>query len=421
MSLLSRISAPAATDDVARLVTSVLSTLDTTARSTLDPAPLDRAPLDPAPLDPAPLDRAAMAAATGLPASAVRPFVTGLGTSVARAFPLHQGGDTAATPAAAEHDDEVPPLYCPPAVRDDPALGEKVNDQLVAWAEQIGIYPGNLDQVRDANFGRLIMLTHPDTDDPDRLLAAAKCALAEWAVDDHYVDGVADEEAPHLIGERLAVAHAVVDPAQLPARYAPLLEAAIQEDPVLRALRSSLDDLARYATASQVRRLRHELAIMFVAYNQEAGWRTTKRTPAVWEYMVQRHENSFLPCMVLIDAVGGYEVPYHEFADPRVRRVFALAGTASVLVNDLYSMGREQDSGLDFNLPKLIAAEENCSPRAAVARTAEIHDELTRTFEAEAAVLSAAGSPALRRFLAGTWAWLGGGREWHRTSPRYQN
>jgi 2-methylisoborneol synthase len=41
------------------------------------------------------------------------------------------------------------------------------------------------------------------------------------------------------------------------------------------------------------------------------------------------------------------------------------------------------------------------------------------TFVAEAAVLSALGSPALRRFLADIWAWLGGSREWHSTSARY--
>jgi 2-methylisoborneol synthase len=41
------------------------------------------------------------------------------------------------------------------------------------------------------------------------------------------------------------------------------------------------------------------------------------------------------------------------------------------------------------------------------------------TIEAEAAVLSAAGSPQLRRFLAGLWAWMGGSKEWHATSARY--
>lgn len=41
------------------------------------------------------------------------------------------------------------------------------------------------------------------------------------------------------------------------------------------------------------------------------------------------------------------------------------------------------------------------------------------TFEVEATALSLVGSPALRRFLAGVWAWLGGSREWHSATERY--
>jgi 2-methylisoborneol synthase len=121
--------------------------------------------------------------------------------------------------------------------------------------------------------------------------------------------------------------------------------------------------------------------------------------------------------MVLVDAVAGYELPYGEFADPRVRRAFTMAGSASVIVNDLYSMGKEDPT--DFSLPRLIASEDQCSLEEAVDRTVEIHNELMHTFEAEAAALAAAGSPELRRFLAGTWAWLGGSREWHAGSARY--
>ena len=69
----------------------------------------------------------------------------------------------------------------------------------------------------------------------------------------------------------------------------------------------------------------------------------------------------------------------------------------------------------------VIAAEEKCSLDKAVKRSVEIHDELVHTFETEAYVLSLAGSPALRRFLAGVWAWLGGNREWHRTTTRYNS
>ncbi|WP_017601571.1 family 2 encapsulin nanocompartment cargo protein terpene cyclase [Nocardiopsis lucentensis] len=308
-------------------------------------------------------------------------------------------------------------LYCPPALRDDPALGEEVDRRLVAWAEEVGIYPGQLDKIRKAEFGRLMMLAHPETDDPDRLLAAAKCGLSEWSVDDHYVDGEVEEARPELLGQRLAIAHSVIDQANLPLRYAPQLERVVRDDPVCVALRSAINNLSTMATTSQVRRLRHELGIMFVAYNQEAVWQAQGQRPPVWEFLMHRHENSFVPCMVLIDAIAGYELPYGEFADPRVRRAFTLAGTATVIVNDLYSMAKE-DPG-DFSLPRLIATEEDCSLGEAVERTVQIHDELMHTFEAEASALAAAGSPELRRFLAGTWAWLGGSREWHSSSGRY--
>jgi len=284
----------------------------------------------------------------------------------------------------------VPELYCPAPLRDDPALGAQVNDALVDWADEIGIYRGKLDQLRANNFGRLMMLAHPDCDDPDRLLAAARCGLAEWSVDDHYVDLEGDEAAPELIGLRLALAHAVVDPVRLPARDEPSVEKVVQNDPVLRAFRSCLGHLSRYASWVQLARLKHELAVMFVAYGQEAQWRMSGRTPPVWEYLLHRYENAFFPCMVLIDPVGGYELPVAEFAHPRVRRTYLLAGTATVMVNDIYSMGVEDPT--DTNLPRLIAEEEGISLQDAVYRSAQMHDEAMHTFEAEAAALNATGS-----------------------------
>ncbi|GAA2121901.1 family 2 encapsulin nanocompartment cargo protein terpene cyclase [Streptomyces synnematoformans] len=373
------------------------------------------------------------------------PGPTGLGTAAARPLPGYApqaapppgaepaartgtGAEPAAeagpgSPAAAPdgHTERggvrIPPLHCPDALRNDPALGEEVNERLVAWAEEVGIFTGRIDRLRSHQFGRLFMLAHPDCDDPDRLLAAAKCGLSEWSVDDHWVDE-GDDPDPALLGPRLALAHAVVDPVRLPARYLPRFEETVQREPVLRAFRSALAHLSRYAGPTQVARLRHELAVMFVAYGQEAEWRASERTPAVWEYLLHRYENAFFPCMVLVDPVGGYELPPDEFADARVRRTYLYAGTASVLLNDLYSMAKEDPT--DTNLPNLIVAEEGCTLQEAVDRTALIHDELMHTYEAEAAALAAAGSPQLGRFLAGVWAWMGGCKEWHATSARYQ-
>ncbi|GHF32602.1 MULTISPECIES: family 2 encapsulin nanocompartment cargo protein terpene cyclase [Streptomyces] len=380
MSLLTRMTAPAARHDVARLVATLLAG---------PPQPDVR--------------RKGFALPTG---------PTGLGTSAARITPPR---DKAAGAAAT-----VPDLHCPPALRDDPALAEEVNARLVAWAEEIGLYAGRLDRVRAADFGRLMMLAHPDTDEPDRLLAAGKCALAEWATDDYYCDDETMGSAPALLGAQLGVAYAAVDPAHPPLRHAPAVERAMQDDPVRVALRSGFAHLARYADASQLARLHHEVAVLFVGYGQEGSWRSQGRMPAVWEYLAHRQINSFLPCIAMTDAVGGYALPHAEYADPRVRRAVTMASTAATLVNDLYSMAKEHRSeSVEFNLPTVIAAEERCSPREAVERSVAVHDELVRTFEAEAAALSLTGSPQLRRFLAGVWAWLGGNRAWHSGSPRY--
>ncbi|MCA6093781.1 Camphene synthase [Streptomyces sp. SCA3-4] len=409
MSLLSRITAPTAHHDVARLVATLLTHHEGIGRS----AP-----------------KALSGAAAPRPAGTALPTgPTGLGTSAARIaagraaaqVSAQPAGDPCGTPGTPDaRGAGVPELYCPPAVRDDPALGREVNDRLVAWADEAGIYDGRLDRVRAADFGRLMMLAHPDTDDPDRLLAAGKCALAEWATDDYYCDDETVGSRPELLGSHLGLAYAALDPAHLPARYAPAWERDLREDPVRVALRSALDHLGRYAEPSQVARLRHEVAVLFVGYGQEGSWRTRGHMPGVPEYLAHRQINSFLPCIALTDVVGGYALPATEYADPRVRRAVTTAATASTLVNDLYSMTKEHDSsGVEFNLPTVIAEEEQCSPREAVERSVEIHDELVRAYETEAAALALTGSPQLRRFLAGVWAWLGGNREWHAGSPRY--
>jgi 2-methylisoborneol synthase len=330
--------------------------------------------------------------------------------------------DTTRTPS------RIPTLYCPPPVRDNPVLAEAVNKGILLWAQSIGLYEGRLDDLRKADFGRLIMLAHPDCDDPDRLLAAAKCAVSEWSVDDYYCEEDADDHAPDdtpstaefELGPRLELAAAATDPVHLPARYQVQLERALAADPILRAFRTSFEHLAHYATPAQLARLRTEIAGWFIALAAEGGWRAAGRMPPVWEYLTNRQPHSFLPCMAPIDVIGGYELSAAEYTDPRMRRLVTTAALASQMVNDLYSMAREDLSdGREFNLPTVLAVEEGCSRRDAVQRTAAVHDELVHRFEREAAALAATGSPALRRFLGGLWAWMGGNRAWHADSRRY--
>ncbi|WP_410625143.1 family 2 encapsulin nanocompartment cargo protein terpene cyclase [Amycolatopsis sp. cmx-8-4] len=330
----------------------------------------------------------------------------------ARAEPLFTGRRAYPVPGAPDLK-----LFCPPPARDDTALGEEVDDRLVTWAAEVGIYPGRLEKLRACQFGRMLMLAHPGADDPEVLLAAACCLAAEWAADDYYIDEVSLGADPKIVGSRLANLYAVLDPAQLPQAYAPRFERFTRETPIAAAFRGAMTLLARHASATQVARFQHQMGILFVAWNQEADWHANGHIPQTWEYLVQRHLNNYLPPMILIDLVAGYELPPEQFYDPAVRRVFALAGTAAVLLNDLYSGAFESDT--DFNLPNVIAATENCPKSDAIAHTVTIHNELMQTFVDEATTLVRTGSPTLRGFLGDTWSWLGGARHWHATSGRY--
>ncbi|WP_329571669.1 family 2 encapsulin nanocompartment cargo protein terpene cyclase [Kitasatospora sp. NBC_01266] len=360
---------------------------------------------------------------------------SGLGTSAVRVSELLRprvpltgaAGSTrtgtasgAAAPAGSGSGAALPELYCPPHLRDDPALGQEVNDRLVRWAEQVGIYAGQLEKFRQADYGRLVMLTHPDTDDPARLLAAARCMAAEFAVDDYFCEEAATSDHPELLGPQLMLAQSATDPAQLPGRHAEAYRRAMTTQPVWYALRDSVERLAEYAGGAQITRLRQEIAGLFLGMDAEAGWRIGGRLPAVWEYLANRQMNSFLPCMTLVDTMGGYELPATVYGSPAVRRATLQAALASVLLNDVYSMRKEGGAaGLEYNLPTVIAAEDGCSAAEATQRAAELHNELVHSFEASAAALSATGDPVLTRYLGALWAWLGGNKEWHASSPRY--
>src|SRR5262249_20361078 len=119
---------------------------------------------------------------------------------------------------------------------------------------------------------------HPACNDPDRLLAATKCVVAEWAADDYYVDEVSLGADPAIVGSRLAKLHAVVDPAPLPARYQPQLDAYRREEPIATAFRTAMQHLARYASSAQLGRFQHQMSILYVAWNQEADWHANRRT-----------------------------------------------------------------------------------------------------------------------------------------------
>ncbi|MEU7164302.1 family 2 encapsulin nanocompartment cargo protein terpene cyclase [Streptomyces morookaense] len=306
-------------------------------------------------------------------------------------------------------------LYCPPAVRDDRALADEVNDRLVEWAEkEVDLYPDT--SLRDGllafDAGRSVVLCHPDAPGIDHLMAAARLLIAENAVDDYFCEaeygGTADRR-----GAALAVAQSAIDPAHNTPRYEADWRAGLDAHPALRSMRSAMDHFYALSTPAQAHRFRHDIVNLYLGYGAEGDCISQRRTPAVWEYLVQRQFNSFRPCLTLTDSVGGYELPAHLFAEPAVQRAVALSSNASTICNDLYSLRKEQASErFHYSLPTVIAAEEDCSIHEAFQKAIEVHNEIVHLFEEQAAVLSAT-NPLVARFVTGLHNWMTGNHEWH--------
>jgi 2-methylisoborneol synthase len=159
---------------------------------------------------------------------------------------------------------------------------------------------------------------------------------------------------------------------------------------------------------------------MYVSWTAYAAWRYLKTPPPVWRYLAARQHDSFYTSMTLIDIVSGFELAGNLFYDKRFHRALMQAGTASVLVNDLYSAEREAGDELpDSNVVLLILAEEKCSLREAIERTVALHNDFVRGFESTQRELADIPLVDLHRFLRGAQAWMAGGLEWHSTSRRY--
>lgn len=312
-------------------------------------------------------------------------------------------------------------LYCPVTERQDPALAEEVDRRLFVWAEQCGFKDTQMEKIRKGGFGRLAMLAHAGSSDPDRLLIAAQMNAAWWAADDAYADDADSGAIPEQLPPRLSLVMAAMDPLPPMGEFTPPLEEALRNDPILVALRSGMEHTAQYGTPSQVQRVCYSTFAMFVSWTAYAAWRHTGNYPPAWEYLAARQHDSFYTSMTLIDTIDGYEVPASIFYDPKVRRAAFQAGTSTVLVNDLHSVAKDAAEAKPVcNMVLQIAKDRGCSIEEATEITVQLHNNLVREFEAGCKSLMSIPSLELHRFLRGLKAWMGGGFEWHATNPRYK-
>ncbi|MFK0294648.1 family 2 encapsulin nanocompartment cargo protein terpene cyclase [Streptomyces sp. NPDC090442] len=317
----------------------------------------------------------------------------------------------------------VPGLRYRPAAPADPEKAAEVDRRLEAWARQLDLFPAQWSgDFAEFQCGRAVVLQHPAAADLERLTVAGKFLLAENIVDSCYCEEDEGRGAVRdRLGGRLILAQSALDPFH----GAPAQEAewrrGMQADGPLRSYQAAMQDFAAVATPSQADRFVHDMARLHMGYLAEASWAQTRHVPEVWEYLVMRQFNNFRPCLSVVDAVDGYELPEALYARPEVQRVTALACNATTIVNDLYSFTKELASDpTHLNLPQVVAAHDKRGLRAAYLKSVEIHNEVMEAFETESAPL-AASSPLLAQYVRGLSDWVAGNHEWHATNTdRYQ-
>ncbi|MCZ1005751.1 family 2 encapsulin nanocompartment cargo protein terpene cyclase [Streptomyces lydicus] len=317
----------------------------------------------------------------------------------------------------------VPGLRYRPAVPADPEKAKEIDRRLEAWARRLDLFPdrwtGDFAQFQ---VGRAVVLQHPGAADLEHLTVAGELLLAENIVDSCYCEEDEGRGAARRgLGGRLVIAQSALDPFHGPPGLEEEWRRGVQADGPLRSYHWALKDYAALATPSQTDRFVHDVARLHLGYLAEASWAETRHVPRVWEYLVMRQFNNFRPCLSLVDAVDGYELPEALYARPEVQRVTALACNATTIVNDLYSFTKELASDpTHLNLPQVVAAHDKRGLKAAYLKSVEIHNQVMEAFETESAPLAAL-SPLLERYLRGLAAWVSGNHEWHATNTdRYQ-
>ncbi|MFF5970797.1 family 2 encapsulin nanocompartment cargo protein terpene cyclase [Streptomyces sp. NPDC012769] len=321
-------------------------------------------------------------------------------------------------PAAPTEGIPIPGLYHHPVPEPDPARVAEVSRRIKDWAvDEVDLFPDEWEGQFDGfSVGRYMVACHPDAPTVDHLMIATRLMVAENAVDDCYCEDHGG--SPIGLGSRLLLAHTALDPLHTTQEYAPGWTESLGSDAPRRAYRSAMAYFVQQATASQADRYRHDMARLHMGYLAEAAWAESDHVPEVWEYLAMRQFNNFRPCPTITDTVGGYELPADLHAQPAMQRVIALAGNATTIVNDLYSYTKELASpGKHLNLPVVIAEREGLSDKEGYLKAVEVHNDLMRAFEAEAAQLAAACPvPTVLRFLKGVAVWVDGNHYWHQTN-----
>ncbi|MFE4975040.1 cytochrome P450 [Kitasatospora sp. NPDC056651] len=233
---------------------------------------------------------------------------------------------------------------------------------------------------------------------------------------------ILDDRFDESPGRHPAEAHALVDP------LVAVLDGAPDGSPSDGRLLESWRELWTRQTASMSpewrARAAREWRACLATFPAEADHRARGTVPArglgLTDTMrLRRHGSCLYPFMNIMERVHGADAPAALHAEPALHRLRANTADAATLINDLYSLEREErQSGAAFNTVLTLQRSHGCTRgravhavRAQVARLRQESEELRRDLLRR--------HPAERWYLDGTRELVAGVQAWSSTSDRY--
>ncbi|MDG4857100.1 hypothetical protein P8605_02820 [Streptomyces sp. T-3] len=211
------------------------------------------------------------------------------------------------------------------------------------------------------------------------------------------------------------------------------------QDPTQTAASSSSPYVAMFAdcwlrqcagmSAHWRRRVTYEWSSYFFGCLTEiSDARADVATSADGHMSVRRRSIGFSPTFAMAERVGHYEIPLLAFHSSTVQSMLALATDHTILVNEIYSLRREEARG-ELNLVHFVMKDGDCSRSAAIKHlVTTANDHITAYLEHERAVpglckqlgLSPAERDTVAHYIEALRYAVRGNLDWHTVAGRYQ-
>ncbi|MER5772260.1 hypothetical protein [Streptomyces sp. NPDC001985] len=180
------------------------------------------------------------------------------------------------------------------------------------------------------------------------------------------------------------------------------------------------DRQCRGRTALWCRRAAGDWTRTLGTFATETAHRARGGLPSVAESaLLRRWAGGLYPFMNMLEHVQGAELPARLRARPAWRRLRAHTADAATLINDLFSLAREEEQNCGFNMVVVLRRERGLTREEALTAVRE----RVRRLEEESALLRsglAREFPGSRWYLEGTRQLVAGVRAWTGSTARYR-